>query len=337
MFSRAKEVLIKAGAVLLAVVLLIVPMAVSAEYLTVDKYGFYNWSGNYIDIGSAISAGSYSVRWALSGVSFDYTYDCWVQITFQDSVRSDIFSINPSYPYLYFSNNNASLTGNLINNSDWNSKTDMEVCSIERVSDKSYRIHVYYNAAKDGRYAATMQIAQIVYCYGSGNVKTVSQGVGVYYDPGGNNYEEILQQINNNLESMPENIKDKLEEHDQSVKQEASDEGDENVGKAKEALEKALPIASIKDAITPLLTSLSYTGTTSVWTLPRMYIPKVGNLIEETELTGPVNFDLGGMVAEYEAKLPPALMMLVRSLLTAGLIVYCIKELIDLFREVFDK
>lgn len=209
--KQKKGVLNKVTAVLLSLWLLILPMAVSAEYLNVDKYGVYNSSGNLLSTGGSLPSGTLSARWALSGVSPDYTYDCWIQIVFADSVSSEQFYLG-SVEKSYYSNTNSSL-GSGLYSSPWNTCSS-QLGSIEKKSDKSYIIHLYWNSSVCGYYSATLQLAQQFGSRGSGNVTWIGQGVGVYYDPGGSDYEEILQMINSNVENLPDRIKEVLEEHD---------------------------------------------------------------------------------------------------------------------------
>ena len=197
-------------AVIVMVVLLVTGMAmtVSAEFINVDKYGVY-YGDSLLSVGSSLPNGLLSGRWSLSGLSSEYTYDCWVQITFSDSVSDSILKIM-SENTSFYSNTNSELTGFLYTNK-W-TKSNSQLGSIEKVSEKSYKIHLYWNSNLAGYYSATIQLAQEVTCSGSGNIKWMSQGVGVYYDPGGNIYEEILNDIkkqlhagDDKLDSIPSN------------------------------------------------------------------------------------------------------------------------------------
>ena len=185
-------------AVIVVVVFVVTGMAVtvSAEYLNVDKYGLYDINGNLLSLGFPLPRGTLSGRWSLSGVSSEYTYDCWIQITFADSVSASQYYFD-STTQSYYCNSNSNLTGKL-RSSPWET-CNSQLGSMEKVSDKSYKIHLYWNSTVAGYYSATLQLAQEFGFFGSGSVNLISQGVGVYYDPGGDIYEEILNDIKNQL------------------------------------------------------------------------------------------------------------------------------------------
>ena len=312
----------------LILVISIMIVSVSAEFLTVDNYGLYK-DGNLLSVGNAIPSGLYSARWALSGVSTDYTYDCWIQVTFNDNVSDNIFDVINRDSY--YSTTNPNLWYSLTSGGTW-TRFAKRLGSIEKISDKSYKIHLYYNADIAGNYSATIQLAQEFYSKGSGTVNWVGQGVGVYYDPGGSNYEEILQLINQNVENLPSRIKQVLEQNNEDIKSEASTEGAGRVEQAKEALQNALPVSAVKDAITPIITACGYNGTDSKWQFPAMSIPAIPGLFEEITLTEAQDIDLTAYATLY---IPETLLMLVRSLLTAGLIMFAIKELMSLAGSIF--
>lgn len=312
--------------ILTAIILVISVLAVSvsAEFLGVDKYGLYDWNSNVVNVGTALS-GYYSTRWALSGLSPDYTYDCWFQLNFVENIPNN-YSISQSF-YLtsdrmgYF---DSELTQN------W-TKLGVQLGSIEKLSEKSIKVHLYWNHTIADHYEATLNLAQRFFI-NSGGIKWVGQGVGVYYDPGGSNYEEILQMINSNVENLPDRIKEVLEKHDQDVKNESSTEGNDKIDQAINALKNAIPVSSVKDAITPLMTACNYEGTNSVWTFPSITIPAIPGLFDEMKLSDEQSFDLSTYADEY---IPETLLQLVRYLMTAGLILFAIKELMSIISQIF--
>lgn len=159
-------------------------------------------------------------------------------------------------------------------------------------------------------------------------VATIRQNDETYHS----NALEVLDGIKSGIDGMPGKIADVLDQHDQQVKTEANGNGTDNVNAAKDALTNLLPIASIKDAITPLITACAYTGTTSVWTLPAIKLPSISGVMPETTLSEPINFDLASYVEQY---VPPNILQLVQYLCTLGLIIFAIKEIISLIKEVF--
>lgn len=324
--KKKKGVLNKVTAVLLSLWLLILPMAVSAEFINVDRYGLYDLNSNLIPVGNSLQ-GVYSSRWALSGLSPDYTYDCWLQLNFVDNIPNN-YKINESYyltnDYMY------NFDEKIDRNHNW-TRLQVQLGSIEKISEKSIKIHLYWNHTTAEYYGATLALSQMFYI-NSGGIKSIGQGVGVYYDPGGSNYEEILNLINQNVENLPSKIKQVLEEHDQDVKNEMSTDGNDKIDQAINALKNAIPVSSVKDAITPLMTACNYEGTNSVWTFPSITIPAIPGLFDEMKLSDEQSFDLSTYADEY---IPDTLLQLVRYLMTAGLILFAIKELMSIISQIF--
>lgn len=145
---------------------------------------------------------------------------------------------------------------------------------------------------------------------------------------------EVLDQIkangdeaNTKLDQIPGKIGEELDKHDDKVKQEAGSEGNDNINQATSALTNALPIASISDAIAPLITACSYNGTTSVWTFPAMKIPAIAGLFNEMQLNDAQNFDLCNYAEQY---IPVELLTLIRAVTTVLLIIWAIREIMSL-------
>lgn len=132
---------------------------------------------------------------------------------------------------------------------------------------------------------------------------------------------------NEKLDQMPGKIGDELDKHDDKVKQEAGTEGNDNINQATSALTNALPIASISDAIAPLITACSYNGITSVWTFPAMKIPAIAGLFNEMQLNDAQNFDLCNYAEQY---IPDELLTLIRAVTTVLLIIWAIREIMSL-------
>lgn len=322
--KKKKGVLNKVTAMLLSLWLLILPMAVSADFLTVDKYGLYDWNSNKVNVGNSLM-GYYSARWALSGISPDYTYDCWFQLNFVDNI-----SLSPGISEGFYLTYDKIGYFDSILSKQW-IKLGSQLGSIEKISDKSYKIHLYWNQSIAGNNDATISLAQR-FSINSGGIKWMGQGVGVYYDPGGSNYEEILNLINQNVENLPSKIKQVLEDHDEDVKNEMLTDGNDKIDQAINALKNAIPVSSVKDAITPLMTACNYEGTNSVWTFPSITIPAIPGLFDEMKLSEEQSFDFSTYADEY---IPETLLQLVRYLMTAGLILFAIKELMSIISQIF--
>lgn len=161
-------------------------------------------------------------------------------------------------------------------------------------------------------------------------------GFSAEYDPDQSYYmdqiaadvAQIKQDNENFYSNAPEIIKNALSDHDQDVKTEASTEGNDNITEATSALTDALPIASISDALAPLVTACSYNGTKSIWTFPELSIPAISGLFGEMKLSEKQDFDL----TEYaELYIPDQLLTLIRAVTTLLLIIWAIKECQSLF------
>ena len=109
-------------------------VSVSAEFLSVDKYGIYK-DGDPLTVGNALPLGVLSARWALSGVTTDYTYDCWIQVTFNNNVSDDIFDVINRDSY--YSTTNPNLWYGLSGGGTW-TRFAKKLGSIEKISEKSY-------------------------------------------------------------------------------------------------------------------------------------------------------------------------------------------------------
>lgn len=180
-----KSMIKKIVAVMAAVVMAVTAaVSVSADYLALDNYGVYNASGKSITVGSSLK-GEYSCRWALSGLLSDYTYDCWIQFSFIDSIPDNYF-ISDSY---YLTSNYSGYFDSSL--SEYWFKLVVQLGSIERVSEKSFTVHLFWNSSVSEYYSATLYLAQEFFC-NSGNIKWVGQGVGAYYDPGGDIYSQLI-------------------------------------------------------------------------------------------------------------------------------------------------
>lgn len=183
-------------------------VAVSADYATVNNFGLYYEIGSStltkVNVGDTIpNQNNWSVRWALTGLSPDYTYDIFFDCGFSSAVDCTGNTFSPKD--VYYSTQQEYLSGYLFNypaKYNWNILSDFNG-SIEQLSDNRIRFHVYYNYNLSGLKLSQLQLAFSFKCFNwSGtmiNLTYMSQGVGAYYDPGGSNYEEILNDIKNQL------------------------------------------------------------------------------------------------------------------------------------------
>lgn len=106
-------------------------------------------------------------------------------------------------------------------------------------------------------------------------------------------------------------------------KNEALDSGDENIGEILDVIPDESE--GFANALKDFTSAMSYEGTEAVLPIPALVLPEIKGLIPETVLLESQDFDLGS----YIQMMPEWLLLLVQSLLTIALIVYCFKELYD--------
>lgn len=132
---------------------------------------------------------------------------------------------------------------------------------------------------------------------------------------------EMLGDIYDKLEDLPEDIGGQMEQIAENEKQQANTEGDANIGAAIDAVPNHSE--GFMNAISSFVKAMSYEGTDAKLTIPALTIPAIGDIIPETTLSNEMVLDFG----QYVKLLPEGLLLLVQSLLTIALIVYCFKEL----------
>lgn len=189
----------KVVAVMAAVVMAVTAaVSVSADYINVDKYGLYyptSGSVNQIFAGDTIPSNvyNYNARWSLSNLTPDYTYDIFLDILFQDSVNLDKIYLPENGDTLFYSIKNPNLWYPDSNTNYWSQITNVNG-SIEKISDKHIKLHVFYNYNTFGLNYSTLQISLPFRSYSGGmtGIKVMSMGVGCYYDPGGDTYTQLI-------------------------------------------------------------------------------------------------------------------------------------------------
>lgn len=189
----------KVVAVMAAVVMAVTAaVSVSADYINVDKYGLYypaSGSVKQIFAGDTIPSNvyNYNARWSLSNLTPDYTYDIFLDIIFQDSVNLDKITLPENGDTLFYSIKNPNLWYPDSNTNYWTKIANVNG-SIEKISDKHIKLHVFYNYNTFGLNYSTLQISLPFYSYlgGMTGIKVMSMGVGCYYDPGGDTYTQLI-------------------------------------------------------------------------------------------------------------------------------------------------
>lgn len=132
-----------------------------------------------------------------------------------------------------------------------------------------------------------------------------------------------LDRTNQLLEKLPDDIKQGFKDVIEEEQNKAQSGGNANVGK----LEGVIPnkSAGFMEELQEFAASLSYEGTDAVLNIPGIVLPAVAGMFPATEILPPQQLDFG----EYVQMLPSNLLLLVQSILTIALIVYCFKELYD--------
>ena len=152
-------------------------VTVSADYVTVTDYGFYysnNTSVTRINVGDTIplNKNPYSARWNISGLSPDYTYDIFLDVITESDIDFSKFVTSDSDSVFY------GLRGTLAYTTDtasyWTAIKGMNG-SIEKVSDKHVKFHLFYNYNISGLNYSSLQLVMNINCYAGAisNLKVV--------------------------------------------------------------------------------------------------------------------------------------------------------------------
>lgn len=330
-------------------------LPVSAQYVDMLDHGLYYTNSYYPytlkDSGGAGSGISDSVSlvpmWALDGYDMGKTYT----FVFSCTLASGVYNrINKSGIYLNTSNKPRTSVVQAEHLSkayrsisyDTSSKTITFTVKLNTdiVDLGGYPIYIYFYAPfTDGTNFVTVTTnSWSTYVEtdagGSQYVQDLVDIVGQMKQNNENYYSnalEVLDSIKSGVDNLPENIHDVLTQVDKEEKSEASTEGNDNITQATSALTNALPIASIKDAITPLITACSYNGITSVWSFPALKIPAIQGLFGEMQLSEQQNFDLCAYADQY---IPDELLSIIRAVMTILLIVWAIREVMNLLSHL---
>lgn len=107
----------------------------------------------------------------------------------------------------------------------------------------------------------------------------------------------------------------------QNEKNETQTQGQSSVDDLSGAVEDKS--SGFVNSIRSLVSAMSYNGTECAWTLPEVKLPAINGVMAETKIidSQPIDFTY------WVNKIPSNILLVVRSVLTIGLIVYCFKEL----------
>ena len=327
-----------------------VTSSLSATYLFDDPNDAFKYNNAYSVVSNMFGFN------AQSGYTYTFTntFNIIGDMSSYRIVDSDLLN-TVGYKYSLYS----STSGNGYTYQTFNGTITTALVSLTKISDQTYRLKVVYNADSSGLQTGDIYLFANLFKKMSNGTTTVTvgnEGLVCIRDLDGSIFEqtlideiasmraenkdyfsnalEVLDQIkangeatNEKLDQMPGKIGDEMDKHDEKVKQEAGSEGNDNINQATSALTNALPIASISDAIAPLITACSYNGTTSVWTFPAMKIPAIAGLFGEMQLNAAQNFDLCNYAEQY---IPDELLTLIRAVTTVLLIIWAIREIMSL-------
>ena len=137
----------------------------------------------------------------------------------------------------------------------------------------------------------------------------------------------MMQSINNKLDELNNSLGDVNDKLDDILNQ-PEQEKDEASQAGKDALDNIVSVvpdhtADLVDAFSGLASSMSYDGTVAKIAIPAVSMPGIDGLFEGFVIMQPQELDF----EVYFDMLPEDLLLLVQSLFTAALIVFCFKEL----------
>ena len=344
MFKKALAV------VMLAVMACVAIVPVSADYADMLDYGIGYATSNtgqitYVGAGETLNDWYRQMCfWALDWFEKDYTYT----FTFKTDLSPVKDDWLPSLGTCGTFNSKPLMYNNI--------KAVTTALKQVRREGESFYFTVKFNPGLEST-LPSKPLYMVLHWDTSGNngakLLTNAWSVSVEYDPGGSKYTQelvdlvaqikddnqnyhdnaiqALDAIKGSVDSVPGKIGEVLEQHDEKNKQEANTEGNDNINQATSALTNALPVASISDAVAPLVTACGYNGITSVWSFPAMKIPAIAGLFDEIQLNEVQNFDLCSYADQY---IPDELLTLIRSITTVLLIVWAIREIMSLLSSL---
>lgn len=150
------------------------------------------------------------------------------------------------------------------------------------------------------------------------------------------NVENELSDINQGLEEQNSQLQDannKLDDILQQPEQEKA-EAESSGNDSLDSVVDAIPNyqEELKSSFNTFLSVLADTGTSASWTFPALYIPKIDGVIPvQIPLSEehPINFN------DWINKIPENILTLVQNLMTAALIIFCVRELYRLIEYFF--
>lgn len=120
-----------------------------------------------------------------------------------------------------------------------------------------------------------------------------------------------------------EKIFNYLSQSEERQKNQAQIQGNDSISQGTTSIDDRG--GGFSDSLGGLVSSMSYNGTECAWEFPTIKLPSVPGVMDEVVLIQkqPIDF------ARWVNAIPSGILLVVQSLLTIGLIVYCFKELYD--------
>lgn len=149
---------------------------------------------------------------------------------------------------------------------------------------------------------------------------TLNKILGVLSANSGNS-QQIIDAVTNNNNENTQDIIDNQNQLQQNEKDEAQQSGESSVDDVSGAIEDKS--SGFINSLGNLIQTMSYTGTECAWKFPSIKLPAIDGIMPEYKLTDeqPIDFKY------WVEKIPSEMLLLIRSILTIALIVYCFKEL----------
>ena len=136
-----------------------------------------------------------------------------------------------------------------------------------------------------------------------------------------NNSTDNANKIQQNQDENTDKIINNQNQLQQQEKDETQNQGQDSINDVSGVIEDKS--SGFISSITGLVSSMSYDGTKCAWTFPALKLPAIEGVMPEYQLTEekPIDFEF------WVNKIPENILLLIRSILTIALIVYCFKEL----------
>lgn len=130
-----------------------------------------------------------------------------------------------------------------------------------------------------------------------------------------------LDGVNDKLDTLPEDVGNEMQGVIDKENDKAESSGNKFVNQILDKLPD--PSTEVLGSLKGLTDSMAYTGTDCKLQIPALVIPAIDGLFPETEIWGGTEFSF----SDYLSFLPPALLIVVQSLFTIAIVLFCVYEL----------